>query len=74
MSRQREITQTPAITAGAYHAGDAVGGLLTFANAASVYKGDGIISKLTLVDNAKQAAVLTLWLFDRTFTASADLL
>lgn len=28
------ITQTPAITAGAYAAGDVVGGLLTFINAA----------------------------------------
>jgi hypothetical protein len=35
------ISQTPTITAGAYAAGDAVGGLLTFANAARVSGGGG---------------------------------
>jgi hypothetical protein len=72
MSKSREITCTPTITAGAYSAGDAVGGLLTFVEAASVYKGDGKITKVVIVDDAKQAAVLDLWLFDRTFTPTAD--
>ena len=72
MSKSKEITQTPTITAGVYHAGDAVGGLLTFANAASIYKGDGRITKVVIVDDAKQTAVLNLYLFDRTFTAMVD--
>lgn len=72
MTKSREIIQTPVITAGAYHAGDAVGGLLTFADAASVYKGDGKITKVVIVDDAKQTAVLDLWLYDRAFTPTAD--
>ena len=72
MSKSHDISQTPTITAGAYSAGDAVGGLLTFANAASVYKGDGRITKVVIIDDAKQAAHLVLALFDRTFTPTAD--
>jgi hypothetical protein len=72
MSKSREIIQTPTVTAGPYSAGDAVGGLLTFADAASVYKGDGTITKVVIVDDAKQAAHLVLALFDRTFTPTAD--
>ena len=67
-----EIICTPVITAGAEHAGDALGGLLTFVNAASVYKGDGRITKVVIVDDAAQAGVIDLWLYDRTFTATAD--
>jgi len=66
------ISQTPTITAGAYSAGDAVGGLLTFANAARVSGGGGVIKDVLLVDDAGQDAELELWLFDRTFTAIAD--
>lgn len=72
MSKAREISVTPVITAGAYAAGDAVGGLLTFANAASIYKGDGIIKKVVIVDDAAQEAALDLVLYDRTFTPTAD--
>ena len=66
------ITQVPTITAGAYSAKDAVGGLLTFANAARAAGGTGIIHSLTLADKADAKAVLELWLFDRTFAAVAD--
>ena len=72
MSKNREIVQTPTITAGIYVAGDAVGGLLTFAQAASVYKGDGRIVKLVIIDDGMQDAILNLMLFDRTFTPTAD--
>lgn len=65
-------SQTPTVTAGAYHAKDAVGGLLTFANAARVAAGSGVIHAVTIIDNAAQSAELVLVLFDRTFTASAD--
>jgi len=66
------ISQTPAITAGAYAAGDTVGGLLTFANAARMSGGGGVITDIIIVDDAGQDAELELWLFDRTFTAIAD--
>ena len=66
------ITQTPAITAGAYSAADNVGGLLTFANAARVSTGGGVIKNVLIVDDAGQDAELELWLFDTTFTAGND--
>jgi hypothetical protein len=72
MSKSREITCTPVITAGAYLAGDAIGGLLTFVNAASVYKGDGKITKVVIVDDAAQEAAIDLVLYDRAFTPTAD--
>jgi len=72
VSEGATISQTPTVTAGAYSAGDAVGGLLTFANAARVSGGGGAIKDVLLVDDAGQDAELELWLFDRTFTAMAD--
>lgn len=66
------IPLTPSVTAGAYTAGDAVGGLLTFANAARVSEGGGVVKNLLIIDDAGQDAELELWLFDRTFTAMAD--
>ena len=67
-----EITQTPTITAGAYTAGDAVGGLLTFADAVRTNGGGGIVSKVVIIDDAAQLAPLDLVLFNQTFTATAD--
>lgn len=66
------LVQTPTVTAGAYSANDAVGGLLTFANAARASGGGIIIDAITLIDLASQAAVLDLVLFDQTFTNTAD--
>lgn len=66
------LTATPTITAGAYVANDAVGGLLTFANAARSSGGSIIIEGITIVDEASQAAALELVLFDQTFTNTAD--
>lgn len=66
------ISQTPTVTAGAYSAGDAVGGLLTFANAARVAGGGGVIKDLIILDDAGQDAELELWLFNATITAMAD--
>lgn len=66
------IALTPTVTAGAYTAGEAVGGLLTFANAARTSGAGGLIKSLVLIDDAGQDAELELWLFDRTFTAIAD--
>ena len=72
MSKLIEISETPTVTAGAYHAKDAVGGLLTFENAASVYKGSGWIRKVVIINQAGVADLLNLWLFNQTFTAAAD--
>lgn len=66
------ISQTPTITAGAYVAGDAVGGLLTFASAARISGGGGVIKTVSVVDDAGQDAELELWLFNQTFTAMTD--
>ena len=65
------VTQTPTITAGAYSANDAVGGLLTFENCTNA-QGTGIIKSIVIVDEGAQSAELDLVLFDRTFTATAD--
>lgn len=66
------ITVTPTITAGAYDAADAVGGLLTFAGAASVYRGAGTIKRVGITDKGNQKANLKLWLWKATFTPAAD--
>lgn len=66
------ISQTPAVTAGAYAANDAVGGLLTFANATRNSGGGGVVKDVIILDDAGQDAALELWLFSETFTAIAD--
>ena len=66
------IAQTPTVTAGAYSANDAVGGLLTFASAARATGGGGVIKNVVIIDDAGQDAVTELWLFDVTFTAMVD--
>ena len=68
------ISQTPTITAGAYSANDAVGGLLTFASAgrATISEGGSILIDVLIVDDAGQDAELELWLFNQTFTAMSD--
>ena len=66
------ITQTPTVTAGAYSAGDNLGGLLTFADAARVTGAGGVIKGVVIVDDAGQDAETELWLFDTTFTAGND--
>ncbi len=59
------ISVTPVVSSGtAYAAGDAVGGLLSFANAVRVAAGSGVIRSLVLADKGKQSADLDLLLFD----------
>jgi len=67
-----EITQTPTITAGAYTANDALGGLLTFANAVRAAGGSGVVTKVVIVDYDQERAPVDLVLFNQTFTATAD--
>jgi len=66
------VSQTPTVTSGSYSANDAVGGLLTFANAGRVAEGSGVLKNVLIIDDAGQDAVLELWLFNATFTAMAD--
>jgi len=67
------IPQTPTISAaGIYAAGDAVGGLLTFANAGRVSGGGGVIKNMIIVDDDSEKGSLELWLFNQTFTPTAD--
>lgn len=66
------LSQTPTVTVGAYVANDAVGGLLTFANAARVLGGGGEVRSMIILDDAGQDAAMELWLFNATFTAMAD--
>jgi len=67
----RTITVTPTITAGAYSANDAVGGLMTFLG---LFKkqGSGMLVSLVLTDQEEQNAVTDIILFKQTFTATAD--
>lgn len=70
---QTRISATPTISAGsAYAAGDAVGGLLTFANAARTSGGTITVQTVVIIDKDQELAPLELVLFDRTFTATAD--
>jgi hypothetical protein len=67
------ISVTPTISAASiYAAGDAVGGLLTFANAARFSGGGVIVSQAVIIDLDKEVSAMDLVLFDRTFTNSAD--
>jgi hypothetical protein len=66
------IALTPTVTAGAYTAGDAVGGLLTFTNAGRVSAEGSVLTDVLIVDDAGQDAELELWLFNQTFTAMSD--
>ena len=67
------IVQTPTVTAaGAYTAGDAVGGLLTFANAGDASYSSGVIDAVIVIDKDSEDVALELHLFNVTFTATAD--
>jgi hypothetical protein len=72
MSKIVDITVTPTVTAGAYSAKDVVGGLLTFANAVSVYKGYGILRKIVIKNNAGVADLLNIHLFNTAPASIAD--
>ncbi len=64
-------SQTPAITAGtAYAAGNAVGGLLVFAN--MVLNGGAVLQSAVLRDKAGQNVAYDLFLFDSAPAAPTD--
>ncbi len=67
-----DITVTPTVGGAAYVAKDAVGGLLTFANAARASGGSIIVDAATIVDKSQTMLLLDLVLFNATFSATAD--
>jgi hypothetical protein len=70
---QTRITVQPTVsTTPAYTAKDAVGGKLTFANAARSSGGSITIQSAVIIDRSQQMPALELVLFDRDFTASND--
>lgn len=66
------LSQTPTISTSIYAAGDAVGGLLTFSNAARTSAGGLRIKQVIIVDKDAEMAPMTLALFDRIITPSSD--
>ena len=68
----KDIHVTPAITAGAYSALDAVGGLMEFEDARTSFSRTGCICQAHITDKGKQNALLYLVLFNQTFTPTAD--
>lgn len=67
------IQVTPTVsTTPAYSAKDAVGGVMTFANAVRVAGGSCTLDAVQLVDKGSQQKELDLILFDRTITAITD--
>jgi len=66
------IVVTPVVTAGAYVANDAVGGVMEFANAAKESGGGGVIKDVLIVDDAGQDVELELWLFSGSIAAVGD--
>lgn len=74
-SAQARISQTPTVSSSpAYSSGDCMGGLLTFANAARVSGGSGMLLNVTVMCKtpALAWAGLELLLFNQTFTAGSD--
>ena len=46
--------------------------MLTFANAARVSGGGGVLKDVIIIDDNGQDAIMELWLFSESFTAMAD--
>ena len=72
--RIKGIQQDPTVTAGAYSAGDAVGGLLTFTDATPGGNGvsGALLMSCVIADEAKQSIETDLVLFSESFTPTAD--
>ncbi len=64
------VSATPAIAAGLFHAGDNVGGKLTFTNAMRINGGSGTLQRLFIVDTANQKAPLELVIFSQNPAAA----
>lgn len=70
MLKLLEVTSAPTITAGAYSAGDVVGGLLTF----TLQSGSGVflLKSVRIVDDDNEKAASHLYLFNSEPTTIAD--
>lgn len=72
----REVKITPAITAGAYGAGDVVGGLLTLEPLVNQMPGKagGVIRRIMIADDDNEKAAMKLYIFngDAAPTSIAD--
>jgi len=66
------ISAIPALSLAAYTAEDCVGGLLTFANAASVYASEGVIKRITVIDADKEKAAGKLYFFNADPSSAVD--
>lgn len=66
------LQQTPTVSTTAYAAKDAVGGLMTFANAARSSGGTCRLEAVQVVDKSQQQGPMDLILFDRSITAPTD--
>lgn len=60
------IAVTPTISTSAYQAKDAIGGVMTFANAARLSAGGGIVESLVIVDKDQELAAMDLVLLSAT--------
>lgn len=67
-----DIAQTPTITAALYASGNALGGLLTFANAARTSGKSILVASAVISDKAKQNSNIALVLYNQTFSATTD--
>ena len=66
------VTVTPTLDTNVYASGDCLHtAVMTFANAARVSGGSGVIQKLVVVDADLQSAAGELWLFSETVTPAA---
>lgn len=62
-TQSKSIRVAPTVTAGAYSAGDVVGGVLTFADAARASGGCGMIQSVVVTDRGNVGSALKLILF-----------
>lgn len=67
-----DIKAIPVVTAGAYSASDAVGGLLTFGGATRHSGGSGLVIAAKVIDTGNVKANLVLWLFSKSVSVAAD--
>lgn len=65
------IQVTPTISAASiYTAKDAIGGIMTFANASRISTGGGILESVTIVDKDQEMAAMDLVLFSATIAGT----
>lgn len=67
-----EIRGTPEISAAAYAAGNALGGIMQFHDAARALGGSGEIVSISIVDYGQELAPIDVVFFNQAFIPSAD--